>query len=75
MINIAFWKDIFALTGFAVFIGGMLIVGVQTMPDQHKYHCHSKNHKLYKSIKPGGNVFLKGTEDCIDIRDIKRRKK
>ncbi len=38
---------------------------------EHKYHCHAKNHKMYKSIKPDGNVYLKTDKDCIDIRSVK----
>ena len=56
----------------ALIISLLAIAVVCSIPANNKYHCHAKNHKLYESIEPDGNVFLKGTEDCIDIRDVKR---
>ena len=64
-----------SLMALIILIGGLVFLGIKALPKEYKYHCHGKNYKLYKSIEPDGNVFLKSTEDCIDIRNIKEIRK
>jgi len=65
-------KDNIWMIALVLFITGLIVIAIVIKPVNNKYHCHAKNHKLYESIEPDGNVFLKGTEDCIDIRDVQR---
>ena len=67
-------KELLTMIFLALMVGGILYFGIKNISPEYNYHCHSKNFKVYKSIKPNGNVYLKTKDDCIDIRDIKRRK-
>lgn len=45
--------------------------------DKKLYHCHGKNFVLMETVIDGSNIYVKTKPErfCIDIRDVKERKK
>lgn len=56
------------VVGVLVFVGGLIWLGVNSVPDK-AYHC--QNGYLFESMNEAKNIFTKTKKECIDIRDIK----
>ena len=56
------------VVGVLVFLGGLIWLGVNSVPDK-AYHC--QNGYLFESMNEAKNIFTKTKKECIDIRDIK----
>lgn len=59
------------VVGVLVFVGGLIWLGVNSVPDK-VYHC--QNGYLFESMNEAKNIFTKTKIECIDIRDIKAEK-